>query len=90
MLKYSIESTGNDYKLIVWEPAPTTINRVRPFLFKFTCSVASEREALEILSRMQACKVVRYQPKVVEFPLPSVVDESTVETKESTVNTATA
>lgn len=82
MLKYSMQSLKDGYKLTVWEPAPITINRVRPFLFKFMCCVASEEEALEILSKVQACRVVRYQPQVVECALP-LVDEQTV-------NTATA
>jgi hypothetical protein len=53
MINYSIEQKGNSYELIVWEPTPTTPDRVNPFIFKASYIIDSPLEAVELLRLIQ-------------------------------------
>ncbi|MCA1994705.1 MAG: hypothetical protein LDL41_22060 [Coleofasciculus sp. S288] len=57
MINYSIEPIGNNYKLIVWEPAPVTSDRIKPFLFKANYITSSPLEAFGLLKLIQSGNV---------------------------------
>jgi hypothetical protein len=53
MINYSIEQTGNGYTLTIWEPAPLTSDRVKPFVFKANYIISSPIEAFGLLRLVQ-------------------------------------
>ena len=53
MINYSIEQTGNGYTLTIWEPAPLTSDRVKPFVFKANYIISSPLEAFGLLKLVQ-------------------------------------
>jgi hypothetical protein len=53
MINYSIEQTGNGYTLTIWEPAPLTSDRVKPFVFKANYIISSPIEAYGLLRLVQ-------------------------------------
>ncbi len=57
MINYAIEPKGNGYRLIVWEPAPITSERVKPFLFKASYTISSPIEAFKLLKVVQGGSV---------------------------------
>jgi hypothetical protein len=56
MINYLIEQTSDGYKLTIWEPAPVTADRVKPFYFKAHYSIESPLEALNLLKLVQGGK----------------------------------
>jgi hypothetical protein len=64
MINYLIEPTADGYTLTVWEPAPITSNRVKPFLFKANYIISSPLEAFKLLKLVQGGK------KAVRSPVP--------------------
>ncbi len=63
MINYSIEPEGNGCKLTVWEPAPITSERAKPFIFKASYSTSSPLEAFNLLRLFQEGKAVAQIPK---------------------------
>ncbi|HEY9634415.1 MAG TPA: hypothetical protein V6D14_13455 [Coleofasciculaceae cyanobacterium] len=53
MIDYLIEPTSDGYKLTVWEPAPITADRVKPFFFKAHYITQSPLEAFKLLKLIQ-------------------------------------
>jgi hypothetical protein len=53
MINYLIEPTGDGYTLTIWEPAPLTNNRVKPFTFKAKYFIKSPLDAFELLKLVQ-------------------------------------
>ncbi len=56
MINYSIEQIGEGYTLTIWEPAPTTGDRVKPFLFKANYTISSPLEAFGLVKLVQGGK----------------------------------
>lgn len=56
MINYLIEPTGGGYMLTVWEPAPTTSDRLHPFFFKAKYLISSPLEAFGLLKQVQGGK----------------------------------
>lgn len=56
MIHYSIEQIDNGYTLTIWESAPVTGDRVKPFLFKAHYTIASRLEALGLVKLVQGGK----------------------------------
>lgn len=56
MINYSIEQIGDGYTLTIWEPAPTTNDRVKPFLFKANYTISSPIEAFGLVKLVQGGK----------------------------------
>ncbi len=56
MINYSIEQIGENYTLTIWEPAPTTTDRVKPFLFKANYTISSPLEAFGLVKLVQGGK----------------------------------
>lgn len=71
MVNYSIVPTGDGYKLTVWEPAPITTDRLKPFAFKVNFIISSPLEAFGLVKLIQGTKVVarsRHQFHVESLP----------------------
>lgn len=49
LIKYSITPIDDGILLCIWEPAPLSESRVRPFLFMARYRLASQAEAQQIL-----------------------------------------
>ncbi|NJN87870.1 MAG: hypothetical protein HC881_18195 [Leptolyngbyaceae cyanobacterium SL_7_1] len=49
LIKYSMTPIDEGVLLCIWEPAPLSESRVRPFLFMARYRLASETEAQQIL-----------------------------------------
>lgn len=64
MINYLIEQTNDGYKLTIWEPAPRTADRIKPFYFKAHYILESPLEALKLL------KVVQGGKAEVRSPVP--------------------
>jgi hypothetical protein len=62
MINYLIQPVGNRYKLIIWEPAPLTPDRVKPFLFKANYITSSPIEAFGLLKQIQSGNVPLRSP----------------------------
>jgi hypothetical protein len=76
MVNYSIVPTGDGYKLTVWEPAPITIDRLKPFAFKVNYIISSPLEALALVKLIQGTKVVARSRRQFQVePLPKNVEE---------------
>jgi hypothetical protein len=63
MINYSIEQIGESYTLTIWEPAPTTADRVKPFLFKANYTISSPLEAVSLVKLVQGGKVAIQKTK---------------------------
>jgi hypothetical protein len=64
MINYLIEPLGDGYTLTVWEPAPLTGDRVKPFVFKANYIIKSPLEAFGLM------KVVQGGRLSVKSPVP--------------------
>lgn len=49
LIKYSLTPVDEGILLCIWEPAPLSETRVRPFLFMARYRLASETEAKQVL-----------------------------------------
>jgi hypothetical protein len=67
MINYSIEQTGNGYTLTIWEPAPLTGDRVKPFLFKANYIISSPLEAFGLLKLVQGGRGTLQKQSVQEL-----------------------
>ena len=67
MINYSIEQTGNGYTLTIWEPAPLTSDRVKPFVFKANYIISSPIEAFGLLRMVQGGRGVVQKQSVQEL-----------------------
>ncbi len=56
MINYLIEAIDDGYMLTVWEPAPLTNERVKPFFFKANYIISSPLEAFGLLKLIQGGK----------------------------------
>ncbi len=50
MIQHTLELTKGGYRLVIWEAAPTTTNRISPFIFRATYLLSSPSKAFEILN----------------------------------------
>ncbi|HEY9646022.1 MAG TPA: hypothetical protein V6C88_06625 [Chroococcidiopsis sp.] len=53
LIKYSITPKDDGVLLCIWEPAPMTDTRVRPFLFMARYRLADDNEAKTVLEEYQ-------------------------------------
>jgi hypothetical protein len=67
MINYSIEQTGNGYTLTIWEPAPLTSDRVKPFVFKANYIISSPIEAFALLRLVQGGRGAVHKQLVQEL-----------------------
>lgn len=50
MIYYRIEPLSKGYQLTIWEPAPVTSDRVKPFHFKLNFTTMTLLESMKILN----------------------------------------
>lgn len=53
LLKYNLTRSKDGIQLCIWEPAPITPDRVKPFLFMARYRLVSEEEVRDILQSYQ-------------------------------------
>lgn len=51
IIKYNISTDGQDVCLRIWEPAPITVKRVKPYLFSVNYRLPSEESAKALVNR---------------------------------------
>jgi hypothetical protein len=62
MINYLIEPFGDGYALTVWEPAPVTSDRVKPFVFKANYIIKSPLEAFKLMKVVQGGRLSVQSP----------------------------
>ena len=62
MIYYKIEPLSKGYQLSIWEPAPLTSDRSKPFKFKLNFTTSTLLESMKILNLIPGKKTdERYQ-----------------------------
>ena len=74
MMNYSIEPNGDAYMLTVWEPAPITTDRAKPFVFKANYMISSPLEAFGLL------KLIKGGRRAVRSGIPDQLARAAVST----------
>ena len=67
MIYYSIEPLSKGYRLTIWEPAPLTSSRGKPFYFKLNFTTNNLLESMTILNMIPGRKVNKARQKVINL-----------------------